>query len=78
MNLFERIAFVLMNSREVSMSSRIAGVAFLLLCSVGVIIAGVATGLTILLLLGIVWTIIDAIVIAILIIINWRKNTPRW
>ncbi|GHU52498.1 hypothetical protein FACS1894132_02270 [Clostridia bacterium] len=78
MNLFDRIWFVWMNRRETSMSSRIAGMVFLLLCSIGVIIAGVITGLSILLLLGTIGTIIDTIVLAVLIVINWRKNTPRW
>ena len=64
--------------REAGMALRIGSVAFVLLVSLLIVLAGVITGELLWLVLGGIWTVIFGIVLVIMIVYNIRKNTPRW
>jgi hypothetical protein len=70
--------FAMNRGREVTMASRIGGMIFLLLCALGILLAGVINELVFLVVIGGIWTMMFAVVLAILIICNIRKNTARW
>ena len=70
--------FALNRGHKPSMTLRIVSMAFILLCAIGAVIAGIITGNGFLLMVGIMATVTYAIILAILIIINIRKNTVRW
>jgi hypothetical protein len=61
-----------------SMANRIAGMLFLLLCSIGVVILGIKSGYVEWVLIGLVWTLVNIIGVAILVFINILRNRPRW
>ncbi len=72
------IAAAMNRGHKPTMGSRIAGMCFLLFFALAVLFAGVITREKLWLLLGAIWTIIDAAILATLIIINVHRNRPRW
>lgn len=72
------LLFAMNRGREVTVASRIGGMIFLLLCALGILFAGVINELVFLIVIGGIWTMMFAVVLAILIIRNIRKNTARW
>ena len=69
--------FLALRGRKVTMASRIAAMSFLVLLSVGILIAGAISGSPLLVFMGAIWTVMMIIALAILIFINIRRNRPR-
>jgi hypothetical protein len=80
MKTLNTIIFALASNRgrQVSMASRIGGMIFLLVCAAAMLVIGLVTKLWLLVLLGGIGTVMYAVILAILIIINVRRNQIRW
>ena len=64
--------------RHVTTSARIGAMIFSLVCGLGLLIAGLITWNGFLVYLGGILTTLSVIALVILIIINIRRNRPRW
>ena len=78
MSLKDIMMIFAIRGRKVTMADRIAGVIFLLLCSLGVVLIGAIKGSLLLIILGGIPLIMGIIVLAILILYNLYRNRPRW
>ena len=79
MNFFTTLLLLFMGrGKEPSMISRITALMFLFFCACVVIYIGAKVGFGAMIIFGVVWAIAIAVIIAILIVYNIYRNSPRW